>query len=127
MPKYDFRCPHCDLVFEAVRSFAEAADPALCPRDGAPAGRLFSPPAYILLRGGFRDSLYRKTAAVDRPSWSRDDLSCHTHEPASADPDGHVEHAHDHPSSHDGHAHGHGHSHGHGHGHSHPHGHGRAH
>ena len=117
MPKYDFKCPYCDLVFEAVRSFAEASDPARCPRDGAPSGRLFTPPAEILVRGGFRASLDRKAAAAGRPTWSHDDLSCHTHEPAPAD---HAEdgHDHDHPSG-QAHTHGHGHNHDHGHAHGH--------
>ena len=124
MPKYDFKCASCALVFEAVRSFAEAADPAACPRDGAPAERLFSPPADILVRGGFRDSLDRRSAAASRPTWSHDDLSCHTHEPAPADRsngDGHdAGHAHDNAVG-DGDGNGNGQSHGHEHGHSHVH------
>ncbi len=126
MPKYDFKCPHCDLVFEAVRGFAEAADPALCPRDGAPSGRLFTPPADILVRGGFRDSVARKVAAAARPTWSHDDLSCHTHEPAPAEhSDGHRD-SHADSSAH-GHPHGHSHEHGHGHSHGHGHTHGNRH
>ena len=126
MPKYDFKCTTCALVFEAVRSFAEAANPAHCPRDGAPAERQFSPPADILVRGGFRDSLDRRTAAASRPTWSHDDVSCHTHEPAPADRadgdghhDGHGDgHVHGDPA---GHSHAHGHNDGHSHGHGHPH------
>ena len=120
MPKYDFKCPSCNLVFEAVRSFAEAAAPARCPTDGAPAERLFSPPADILVRGGFRDSVDLKAAAAARPTWSRDDLSCHTHEPAPSDRTDGDEHAHNHASGHE-HSHGHGHSHPAGHSHGHPH------
>ena len=120
MPKYDFKCPDCDLVFEAVRSFAQAAAPAPCPRDGTPGNRLFTPPADILVRGGFRDSVDRKAAAAARPTWSHDDLSCHTHEPAPSERADGDEHSHADSSGH-GHAHGHGHSHGHGHGHSHSH------
>ena len=126
MPTYDFKCPDCDLVFEAVRSFAQAAVPAPCPRDGAPGGRLFTPPADILVRGGFRDSVDRKSAAVSRPTWSHDDLSCHTHEPAPTDNPHDDGHAGDDASRRgrepgDGHSHAHGHNHAHGHGHHHPH------
>ena len=114
---FPFRCPRRDRVFEAVRSFAEAADPARCPRDGAPAGRLFSPPADVLVRGGFRDSLDPEAAAAHRPTWSHDDLSCHTHEPGPAESE-HGE-AYRHAHQHD---HGHAHDHGrHGRGHAHPH------
>ena len=118
MPKYGFKCASCALVFEAVRSFAEAATPARCPRDGAPAERLFSPPADILVRGGFRDALDRRSAAVSRPTWSHDDVSCHTHEPAPADRSNGDGHDDGRPHNH---AAGEGHRHGHGHSHAHPH------
>jgi len=118
MPTYDFRCPRCGLAFEAVRRFAEADDPAACPRDAAPADRLFSPPADILVRGGFRDALERRAAAAERPRWSPDDLSCHTHEPAPhdhGDGDGYAHERHDHNSAGHAHPHAHGDSHGHAH------------
>jgi len=44
MPRYDFRCTVCGREFELSRPFSQAADPALCPDDGAPAERVFSMP-----------------------------------------------------------------------------------
>jgi putative FmdB family regulatory protein len=52
MPTYDFRCSSCDAVFEAVRSFAQGTEDVVCPDDGAPATRLFSPPLDMIVYGG---------------------------------------------------------------------------
>jgi len=52
MPKYDFRCTSCEAVFEAFRSFAQGTDDVVCPEDGAPATRLFSPPLDMIVYGG---------------------------------------------------------------------------
>ena len=52
MPKYDFRCTSCETVFEAFRSFAQGTDGVVCPDDGAPATRLFSPPLDMIVYGG---------------------------------------------------------------------------
>ncbi len=52
MPKYDFRCTGCEAVFEAFRSFAQGTDDVVCPDDGAPATRLFSPPLDMIVYGG---------------------------------------------------------------------------
>src|SRR5881227_1336790 len=52
MPKYDFRCSSCDAIFEAVRSFAQGTEDVVCPGDGAPATRLFSPPLDMIVYGG---------------------------------------------------------------------------
>jgi putative FmdB family regulatory protein len=52
MPKYDFHCTRCDAVFEAFRSFAQGTEGVVCPADGAPATRLFSPPLEMIVYGG---------------------------------------------------------------------------
>ena len=52
MPKYDFRCSKCDSVFEAFRGFAQGTDGVVCPDDGEPAIRLFSPPMDMIVYGG---------------------------------------------------------------------------
>jgi putative FmdB family regulatory protein len=52
MPKYDFRCPKCDNVFEAFRGFAQGTDGVTCPDDGELATRLFSPPMDMIVYGG---------------------------------------------------------------------------
>ena len=52
MPKYDFRCTSCEAVFEAFRSFSQGTDDVVCPDDGAPATRLFSPPMEMIVYGG---------------------------------------------------------------------------
>lgn len=44
MPKYDFRCSRCGLVFEVSRPFSQATEPAACPDDGAAAERVFTMP-----------------------------------------------------------------------------------
>jgi putative FmdB family regulatory protein len=122
MPTYDFRCAACGLVFEAKRGFSEAGEPAPCPRDGSPAGRLFSPPADVLVRGGFREALDRSRAVAARPRWSHDDASCHTHAPAPIDhgPGGSDRHHHEHRDV-DGRGRDHGPDHRHGRGHPHAH------
>ena len=52
MPKYDFRCSSCEKVFEAFRSFSQGTDDVVCPEDGEPASRLFSPPLDMIVYGG---------------------------------------------------------------------------
>ena len=52
MPTYDFRCTSCDATFEAFRSFAQGTEDVVCPEDGAPATRLFSPPLDMIVYGG---------------------------------------------------------------------------
>ncbi|MGE3270252.1 MAG: FmdB family zinc ribbon protein [Chloroflexota bacterium] len=56
MPKYDFRCTSCETVFEAFRSFSQGTDGVLCPEDGAPAERLFSPPMDMIVFGSKNSS-----------------------------------------------------------------------
>jgi putative FmdB family regulatory protein len=52
MPTYDFRCAKCETVFEAFRSFSQSTDDVVCPNDGEPATRLFSPPLEMIVYGG---------------------------------------------------------------------------
>ncbi|MGE3267606.1 MAG: FmdB family zinc ribbon protein [Chloroflexota bacterium] len=75
MPKYDFRCDDCGYQFELTRSFGQAAAPAACPHDGAPATRLFSPPLDVLVYG--REPVV-STGRVTIPPGA---LSCHDHGP----------------------------------------------
>ena len=130
VPKYDFRCDDCGHHFELTRSFSDSSEPAACPRDGAEATRLFSPPLDLLVYG--REPVV-STGRVTIPPGA---LSCHDHGPppsaehadleGSSHQSGSRWHAHGYEpaESHDHHgAHSHGHSHAHGHGHSHGHAH----
>jgi putative FmdB family regulatory protein len=51
MPKYDFQSTSCEAVFEAFRGFAQGTDGVVCPDDGEPATRLFSPPMDMIVYG----------------------------------------------------------------------------
>jgi putative FmdB family regulatory protein len=51
MPKYDFQCTSCEAVFEMFRGFAQGTDGVVCPDDGEPATRLFSPPMDMIVFG----------------------------------------------------------------------------
>lgn len=135
MPKYDFRCDDCGAHFELTRSFSQSSEPAVCPRDGAEATRLFSPPMDLLVYN--REPLV-STGRVTIPPGA---LSCHDHGPPPGvhdeqhedsgsswhargyeDADHSEQEASEHNHSHAGghsHAHGHGHPHSHGHSHSH--------
>lgn len=111
MPTYDFRCAHCDSVFEAFRSFTQGTDDVTCPADGTTAQRLFSPPMDLLVYGREPASWSAKKTPVPPGA-----ISCHDHEPdgSHSHGGGHGRggaHAHD-PS--DGHASpgGHGNTHG---------------
>jgi putative FmdB family regulatory protein len=75
VPRYDFRCDACGLLFELTRSFGQSAAPAACPDDGASATRLFSPPLDLLM--------YGREPIVDtrRPTIPPGALSCHDHGP----------------------------------------------
>lgn len=137
MPKYDFRCDRCSATFEVTRSFDASADPARCPRDGASARRLFSPPLDLLM---YRREPVDTSGPVTIPPGA---LSCHDHGPPpsperdaapagsrwhasgyDAGPDNEHEHEHEEVHSHahgPGQAHAHGSGHGHNHGHRHPH------
>lgn len=44
MALYDFRCTVCGLDFEVSRPMAQAAEPAVCPVDGAESLRFFTMP-----------------------------------------------------------------------------------
>ncbi|MCI0393370.1 MAG: zinc ribbon domain-containing protein [Chloroflexi bacterium] len=52
MPRYDFRCPDCQTVFEERRSFDEAHRPATCPVCGQPEARKVLLAVAVLSNGG---------------------------------------------------------------------------
>jgi putative FmdB family regulatory protein len=117
VPKSDFRCDDCGHRFDLTRSFSASSEPAACPRDGAEATRLFSPPLDLLVYG--REPVV-STGRVTIPPGA---LSCHDHGP----PPGSQAADHDSSSRHSGsrwHANGYepgdSNDHGHGHSHSHP-------
>jgi putative FmdB family regulatory protein len=56
MPTYDFQCTSCEAVFETFRSFAQGTDDVVCPEDGEPATRLFSPPMDMIVYGSKNSS-----------------------------------------------------------------------
>jgi putative FmdB family regulatory protein len=143
LPKYDFRCNDCGIHFELTRPFSQSSEPATCPRDGADATQLFSPPMDLLVYN--REPL----VSMGRVTIPPGALSCHDHGSppgahneehegsasdwhargyADSEHSGHGEsehevrhgHSHSHAGGHE-HGHSHGHGHGHEHGHSHPH------
>ena len=52
MPNYHFACQRCGKTFEAFRGFSQGTDGVVCPDDGQPATRLFSPPLDMIVYGG---------------------------------------------------------------------------
>jgi len=42
MPLYDYKCPECDMTFEARRPMAEASEPIDCPNGHVGSRRLLS-------------------------------------------------------------------------------------
>lgn len=43
MPLYEYHCPHCEIVFDALRSMSQADAPIACPQcTGMEARRLLS-------------------------------------------------------------------------------------
>ncbi len=61
MPTYEYVCTKCGHRFEAVHAVGKRVD--RCERCGAPARRVFSPPALIFKGSGFHITDYRKTPA----------------------------------------------------------------
>ena len=89
MPKYDFRCTSCDTVFEVVRGFAQGTDGVVCPDDGEPAVRLFSPPMDMIVYGGKSSN---PVSSVRPPGSTPSFGGGHTHGPGghSHGPGGHT-------------------------------------
>jgi putative FmdB family regulatory protein len=52
VPTYDYRCSACDNFYEKQEGF-DAPSTQPCPRCGAPAKRVFSPPPIIFKGSGF--------------------------------------------------------------------------
>ena len=52
MPKYDYRCPACDAVFEIERSMSDTSE-VVCPACGSVAKKVFSPAGMVLKGSGF--------------------------------------------------------------------------
>jgi putative FmdB family regulatory protein len=71
MPKYDYRCPACEAVFELERPMAESADHAHCPVCGEHAERALTMPK-LLFKADPRDN---------RPYWHNHDGYSHFHAP----------------------------------------------
>jgi putative FmdB family regulatory protein len=92
MPTYDFRCSRCDAVFEAVRSFAQGTDGVVCPEDGEPAVRLFSPPLDMLVYGGKSST----PVSQIRPPGDAPSGPPHTHDDAHGHGHGHGTAPHSH-------------------------------
>jgi putative FmdB family regulatory protein len=52
VPTYDYRCSACDHFYEKQEGF-DAPSTQPCPRCGAPARRVYSPPPIIFKGSGF--------------------------------------------------------------------------
>ena len=66
MPIYAFTCEACG-GFDVTRRSAEAAAPAACPRCGADAQRVFTPPGLALLAKPVRGLLDREEKSAHEP------------------------------------------------------------
>ena len=47
MPTYDYSCPACGSVFEAMRKFSERDEAIACPACGSPVQRKVSAPVFM--------------------------------------------------------------------------------
>jgi putative FmdB family regulatory protein len=66
LPIYAFSCDVCG-PFEIVRPMAEAAAAAACPRCGAGARRVFTPPGVARLTAPLRGALDREERSAHEP------------------------------------------------------------
>jgi putative FmdB family regulatory protein len=66
MALYAFACAGCG-PFELARPMAQAAEPACCPRCGAPARRVFTPPGLALLAKPLRRALDAEDRSAHEP------------------------------------------------------------
>jgi putative FmdB family regulatory protein len=66
VPVYAFTCEACGS-FDVTRSSGEAAAPAACPRCGADARRIFTPPGLALLAKPVRGLLDREEKSAHEP------------------------------------------------------------
>ncbi|MEA2321608.1 MAG: hypothetical protein QOD81_1458 [Solirubrobacteraceae bacterium] len=66
MPIYAFSCAGCGS-FDVTRAVAEAGAPAACPRCGAGARRVFTPPGLALLATPVRGLLDREEKSGHEP------------------------------------------------------------
>jgi len=62
MPLYEFRCQHCDHLFERVQSYA--ADWPACPVCGADTQRILSPATARFRGAGFHCTDYSRFGRV---------------------------------------------------------------
>ena len=67
MPRYDYRCPACDEVFELTQSF-DSEPVAECPKCSSRARRLISHPAIHFKGSGFYTTDNRSSNAAAGPS-----------------------------------------------------------
>lgn len=58
MPRYDFRCDACDVVFEVERPMGATGD-VTCPTCGDLAKKVFSATGMVLKGSGFHNTDYR--------------------------------------------------------------------
>lgn len=74
MPRYDYKCPTCQSVFEVARSIDDAS-PQLCPTCETPSKRVFSPVGVVFKGSGFHNTDYkpRPTDGESAPGNASDD------------------------------------------------------
>lgn len=84
MAIYAFTCEDCG-PFELLRPMAEAAAPASCPRCGAAARRVFTPPGLAMLAAPMRRVLNEEDKSAHEPdvvAQRRGRPLPHRHEPS---------------------------------------------
>lgn len=74
MPAYDFRCLHCDHVFELTRPLGDASE-VRCPVCGGETKRVFTPVGVVFKGSGFHNTDYRPKPKSEESSPSGKD-SC---------------------------------------------------
>ena len=62
MPRFDFECRECGLVFEAELPLRAAAGQVICPRGHREVRKRFSPPAIVFKGSGWYVTDHRKPA-----------------------------------------------------------------
>ena len=68
MPRFDFECQTCGLVFETELPVGPRTGQVTCPRGHATVRKRFSPPAIVFKGSGWYVTDHRKTGADRDPS-----------------------------------------------------------
>jgi putative FmdB family regulatory protein len=76
MPVYQFRCPECAYPFEEKRTFGCSDDPAVCPKCGQRATKVFTSAMYYTPGMAAKGLLAPKSGKSARPAAHGADCPC---------------------------------------------------